>query len=257
MSDTEYGSYLRIDDLLSLQRPLTPGAHDEMLFVIIHQVYELWFKLMLHELDHTVAALTAHQAQPAIAALRRTLAIDEVLITQLHVLETMSPEGFLQFRDPLKPASGLQSGQFRAIEFVCGGGETSRVDDPVLHEHDQAELRRRLGQPTLYAAYCACLRGHGLDAPDGGDPPEHERRLETLRSLYRDHDEPPRALLHQLAELLLDHDEAIARWRFHHTQMAAREIGTRTGTGGLGVGYLRSTVDRRFFPELWEVRTRL
>src|SRR5690349_19115065 len=111
MPDTEYGSYLRIDDLLDLQHPLTPGAHDEMLFVVIHQVYELWFKLMLHELERAVSALLAHQPQPALASLRRTLSIDEVLIAQLHVLETMSPEGFLQFRDPLKPASGLQSWQ--------------------------------------------------------------------------------------------------------------------------------------------------
>jgi tryptophan 2,3-dioxygenase len=257
MGETDYGAYLRIDELLHLQHPLTPGAHDEMLFVVIHQIYELWFKLILHELDSTVESLGSGRAHDAIIPLRRVLSIDEVLISQLRVLETMSPEGFLRFRDPLKPASGLQSGQFRAIEFACGRRDPARLDDAMLAPQDRAELRRRAQQPTLYAAFCACLRASGLDAPDGGTHTERERRLSTLSSLYNDHADTERALLHLLCELLLDHDEAIARWRFHHTQMAAREIGGRVGTGGLGVGYLRSTVDYRFFPELWEVRSRL
>jgi tryptophan 2,3-dioxygenase len=257
VGQTEYRTYLRIDELLQLQQPLTPGAHDEMLFVVIHQVYELWFKLILHELDRVVAALLAGQPQEAIPGLRRTLSIEEVMIAQLHVLETMSPEGFLQFRDPLKPASGLQSGQFRAIEFLCGLRDADRIDDPVLSTADQTELRRRMATPTLYDALCTCLRACGLDVPDGDGEAEHGRRLRSLRDLYRDHAAAQRALLHQVGELLLDNDEAIARWRFHHTQMASREIGSRKGTGGLGVEYLRATVDRRFFPELWEVRALL
>ena len=257
MGETEYGTYLRIDELLHLQHPLTPGAHDEMLFVVVHQVYELWFKLLLHEVDQAVASLLAGRPQEAIAPLRRVLSVDEVLIAQLRVLETMSPEGFLRFRDPLKPASGLQSGQFRAIEFACGWRDASRIDDLMLTERDRAELHRRAQRPTLYEALCACLRACGLDAPDGDGDDAHTRRLSTLAQLYSEHGDAERGLLHLLCELLLDHDEAIARWRFHHTQMAAREIGSRVGTGGLGVGYLRSTVDRRFFPELWEVRTQL
>src|SRR5438093_4287735 len=158
MPETEYGAYLRIDELLHLQHPLTPGAHDEMLFVVIHQVYELWFKLVLHEVDSATESLLAGRPQGAIAPLRRVLSIDEVLIAQLRVLETMSPEGFLRFRDPLKPASGLQSGQFRAIEFACGARDVARIDDPVLSAEDQTELRRRLAAPSLYAAFCACLR---------------------------------------------------------------------------------------------------
>jgi tryptophan 2,3-dioxygenase len=228
-----------------------------MLFIVIHQVYELWFKLMLHELDRVVAALQAGRPQGSIPGLRRVLSVEEVLIAQLHVLETMSPEGFLQFRDPLEPASGLQSGQFRAIEFLSGSPDAARADDPLLSARDQAELRRRLTAPTLYTAFCTCLRAHGLDMPEAGGETERARRQSTLRDLYHDHASAERALLHQVCELLLDHDEAIARWRFHHAQMASREIGSRVGTGGLGVGYLRSTVDHRFFPELWEVRTLL
>ena len=258
MSGTDYSHYLRIAELLDLQHPLTEGAHDEMLFVVIHQVYELWFKLILHELDRATQELLAARPQGAVAPLRRTVRIDEVLIAQLHVLESMSPEGFLQFRDPLKPASGLQSGQFRGIEYVGGFREAVFADSPGISDADREALRRRDGTPTLYDAHCACLRAFGFDAPDGDDDGARKRRLNALRDLYHDHASAERALLHLVSELLLDHDEAFSRWRFHHSLMAAREIGARPGTGGsAGVGYLRSTVDRRFFPDLWEVRSRL
>ena len=256
MSGTDYTQYLQIDRLLDLQHPLTPDAHDEMLFVVIHQVYELWFKLMLHELDSAIDALSVGDAAVAATRLRRTVRIDELLIQQLFVLESMSPEGFLEFRDPLKPASGLQSEQFRAIELLGGLRDPAPAVDAALSESDRAELRRRSSLPTLYQALCACLRQHGVDAPDG--EAARSSRLAALAALYREHASPERALLHQACELLVDHDEAVGRWRFHHALMAAREIGTRRGTGGsLGVDYLRSTVDRRFFPELWEVRALL
>jgi ribonuclease HI len=220
--DTEYAGYLRIHDLLELQHPITPEAHDELLFIVVHQSYELWFKLILHELARARAELEAERPGAALAPLRRTLAIDRLLLEHLTVLETMGPEGFLEFRDPLAPASGFQSEQFRAIES---------------------------GSPRLYEAFVACA----------GFPADHEARLRALAELYRDHlDDPRRTVLHQVAELLLDHDEAVALWRHHHTLMAAREIGTRPGTGGSrGVEYLRSTQDKRFYPELWAVRTEL
>jgi tryptophan 2,3-dioxygenase/ribonuclease HI len=216
---TEYAGYLRIDDLLQLQHPLTPDAHDELLFVIVHQSYELWFKLMLHELAKARAELEAARPQAAIPALRRTTAIDRLLLAHLDVLETMSPDGFLEFRDPLAPASGFQSTQFRAIEAES---------------------------PRLYDAFAACAA-----LGDG-----HDARVHALADLYRDHlGDARRALLYEIAERLLDHDELIARWRHHHTLMAAREIGSRHGTGGSrGVEYLRGTQDKRFYPELWEVR---
>ena len=210
---TEYAGYLRIDDLLRLQQPLTPDAHDELLFIIVHQSYELWFKLILHELRKAHAELSARRPQGALRPLKRTIAIERLLLDHLDVLETMGPEGFMEFRDPLAPASGFQSQQFREIESLS---------------------------PRLYEPFA--------------------EQLDTdLADLYRDHlDDPRRALLHEVAELLLDHDEQIALWRHHHTLMAAREIGDRPGTGGSrGVEYLRGTQDKRFYPELWAVRTAL
>ena len=218
---TEYAAYLLIDDLLELQRPITEGAHDELLFIVVHQAYELWFKLMLHELARVDAELRAGRPGGALTSLKRVVAIDRLLLSQLDVLETMGPEGFLEFRDPLAPASGFQSRQFRDIERASA---------------------------ALWEAFVA-----GADLPAG-----REERIEALAALYKDHAEPLRALRHEVCELLVDHDETVQRWRFHHTLMAAREIGSRPGTGGSrGVEYLRGTVDKRFYDELWAVRIAL
>jgi tryptophan 2,3-dioxygenase/ribonuclease HI len=219
---TEYAGYLRIDDLLRLQEPITPEAHDELLFIIVHQSFELWFKLILHELAQGREELEGGRPQGAIPPLRRMAATWRLLLAHLDVLETMGPDGFLEFRDPLAPASGFQSSQFRAIER-----ET----------------------PGLYDAFAACA----------GLPDDSGERVTRLAELYRDHlGDPRRALLYQVAELLVDVDELVALWRHHHTLMAAREIGSRHGTGGSrGVEYLRGTQDKRFFPELWEVRSAL
>ena len=234
---TDYATYLLIDDLLQLQRPLTPDAHDELLFIIVHQSYELWFKLILHELVAARDALEAGRPQAAAPALRRVLAVERLLLDHLDVLETMGPEGFLEFRDPLAPASGFQSVQFRAIEWISGLRDTfpDRAEPP--------------SGASLYEAFCACA----------GLPAARDERIRALAALYRDHaGDLRRAALHDVAELLVDHDEAIALWRHHHVLMAAREIGTRPGTGGSrGVEYLRGTVDRRFFSELWDVRVAL
>ena len=234
---TDYATYLLIDDLLDLQRPITPEAHDELLFIVVHQAYELWFKLILHELRLARAELTAGRPQTALAPLRRVNRIWEVLLKQLDVLETMTPEGFLEFRDPLAPASGFQSVQFRRIEWLSG------LRDSFPKGGTPPE------GPSLYEAFCACA----------GLPRDHEGRLAALTALYRDHeDDPARAALHDVAERLVDHDEGIALWRHHHVLMAAREIGSRPGTGGSpGVPYLETTLGRRFFPELWEVRVTL
>jgi len=224
---TDYSSYLRIDELLDLQHPLTEGAHDEMLFVVIHQAYELWFKLILHELDDAVAELQAGRPQGAMAPLHRTVRVDELLIAQLRVLETLTPEGFLEFRDPLKPASGLQSGQFRAIEVLGGLDGTTRR----ALRHSRITTRRscagvqvcRRSSPRSARRCARTARRAGWRHPE-----LRERRIEALATLYRDHTTPERAVLHRVCELLLDHDEAIARWRFHHSLMAAREIGFPT-----------------------------
>jgi tryptophan 2,3-dioxygenase len=234
---TDYATYLLIDDLLRLQRPLTPEAHDELLFIIVHQAYELWFKLMLHELVAARDELADGRPHVAAPRLRRVVAVERLLLEQLSVLETMGPEGFLEFRDPLAPASGFQSRQFRAIEWLSGERDTwpGGGEPPA--------------GPSLYEAFCA-----GLELAA-----DREQRLAALADLYRDHaGDPLRDAWHQVAELLLDHDEGTARWRHHHALMAAREIGTRPGTGGSpGVEYLKSRVDRRFFDDLWDVRLAL
>lgn len=255
---TDYASYLRIDQLLDLQQPLTPGAHDEMLFIVVHQVYELWFKLILHELDAAAAALDELRPHAAVGPLRRAVGVEELLIEQLRVLESMSPDGFMRFRDPLAPASGFQSTQFREIEALSGRGDARHLRDAGRNDVQRAQLAKRLAQRSLYAAAGAALRHAGVDHPDGDGDAERERRLSGLADLYRNHDDPARATLHQVCELLIDHDETVARWRHHHALMAAREIGSRTGTGGsLGVSYLQATVGARFFPELWDARNRL
>jgi tryptophan 2,3-dioxygenase/ribonuclease HI len=233
---TDYATYLLIDDLLQLQRPITPGAHDELLFIVVHQAYELWFKLILHELTTARDELADGRPHAAAPRLRRVVAVWRLLLSQLEVLETMGPEGFLEFRDPLAPASGFQSRQFREIEWLSGErGTWPGGGDPPAGA-------------SLYEAFAAGL----------GLPEEREERLAALADVYRDHADPLRAAWHDVAELLLDHDEAVGRWRHHHALMAAREIGTRPGTGGSpGVEYLRGTVGRRFFPDLWDVRLAL
>ena len=173
--------------------------------------------------------------------LKRVNAVERLLLEHLDVLETMGPEGFLEFRDPLAPASGFQSRQFRSIEWISGARDTWPGGEPPPGR-------------SLYEAFCAAGRALGLDLPEG--EAARDARIQALAELYRTHEQDAeRAVLHTIAELLVDHDETIGRWRFHHTLMAAREIGTRPGTGGSrGVDYLRTTVDRRFFEELWAVR---
>ena len=234
---TEYATYLLIDDLLALQRPLTPDAHDELLFIVVHQSYELWFKLILHELTRARDELMGSRPQAAAPRLRRVVEIERLLLKHLDVLETMGPDGFLEFRDPLAPASGFQSVQFRRIEWLSG-----------LRDSFPSGTSPPEGV-SLYEAFCACA----------GLPAEREPRLRALAELYRDHEgDPARAALYEVAELLVDHDEGIALWRHHHVLMAAREIGSRPGTGGSpGVPYLETTLKRRFFTELWDVRVKL
>ena len=186
---TDYATYLLIDDLLRLQRPLTPGAHDELLFIVVHQAYELWFKLILHELGAARDELAAGRPHVAAPRLRRVVAVERLLLEQLEVLETMGPEGFLEFRDPLAPASGFQSRQFRAIEWLSGERETvARWGDPPAG-------------PSLYEAFCAGL----------GLPEDRDERLAALGgALPRPLRRPLRAAWHGVAELLLDHDEGSA-----------------------------------------------
>ena len=235
-----YGSYLGIDELLALQRTRT-GEHDELLFIVVHQAYELWFKLLLHELEGARDAMDADEPAVARHRFRRVSAVERLLVAQVEILTTMTPQDFLAFRTELAPASGFQSVQFREIEFLSGLKDVAYLDRLELTDGERARLQRRLDEPTLWDAYV------GLIARHGGP---------SLEEIHRDryaHGE-----LFELAEALLDHDEAFALWRTRHVLAVERQIGHKPGTGGSsGSGYLRATVDKRFYPELWAVRDRL
>jgi tryptophan 2,3-dioxygenase len=245
-----YGSYLRVPELLSLQQPLSdPPHHDELLFILIHQVYELWFKQMLHELDASVRFLDRDDLLKVAKAFRRIHAIQHILESQVNVLETMTPQDFNAFRTGLNPASGFQSAQFREIEFRCG----LRMPEEALRHldvtpHERANLERRLREPTLYDA----LKGHLVR--QGFDVSSHDALVQTFRTIY-ENDEAHYAL-YLLLEDLIEFDERVRLWRGRHVLMVERMIGMKPGTGGsLGVPYLQKTLQRQFFPELWEVRT--
>jgi tryptophan 2,3-dioxygenase len=245
-----YGTYLKVPDLIELQQlQSNPPAHDELLFIVVHQVYELWFKELLFELETTRDLLFAGEIVRAIHLLRRAHEIERVLVEQVSVLETMSPQDFLEFRSKLSPASGFQSVQFREIEIVSGLEDTRIASHLGEGEEERGRLARRLEEPTLWDAFCSLLTAGGLPMPD--DDPETRQR--SLVEMTRSHPE-----LFAVSEALLTHDELFALWRLRHVLMVERMIGSKTGTGGTsGSTYLRSTLDRRFFPELWELRSNL
>ena len=258
-----YGLYLKVTELLSLQQSRSsPEHHDEPLFIIVHQVYELWFKLVLHELDSAHALVERDGVGEATRLLRRVVQIQHVLVEQIKVLETMRPQDFLGFRYHLNPASGFQSIQFRELEFALGLKDRELLASLVCEPEDRARLERRLAASSLSDAFDRLLERRGFPrapvpapAPDGRSQPE-EWRLNALEAVYG---EPERHTdLGALAEVLVDIDEALALWRAHHVQMVERMIGAKRGTGGSdGVGYLRSTQSKRAFPDLWRVRTHL
>ena len=244
-----YNSYLRVDDLLAMQRLQSqPPHHDEMLFIIIHQVYELWFKLMLHELEAVMRYLDEDDSLRATRGLRRVHAIQHVLEQQVDVLETMTPHEFNAFRTLLNPASGFQSIQFRELEFLCGGGETKYLEHLEQDDLERRRLQRRLSEPNLYYALKRFLtrRGHHMAT--------HDEIVESFRTIYDDADR--NVELYVLLEAFIEFDERFLLWRGRHIRMVERMIGHKPGTGGsMGVRYLETTLQRKFFPELWEVRT--
>jgi tryptophan 2,3-dioxygenase len=257
-----YNKYLRVQDLIALQDCLSdPAHHDELLFITVHQAYELWFKQILHELDAAIALISEDRLSAAARTVRRVVEIEKLLVTQIHILETMTPISFLGFRDELNPASGFQSMQFREIEFTSG-----LKDDSILAEfHDDSfassRLQKRIESPSLADAFFSALSRRGFNAP-GPDPGSTEQRqayelrtravLEILSHFEDRYEE------FQLTEALLEHDEYFSLWRFHHIKMVERMVGAKRGTGGSeGIGYLKTTLDKKFFPELWEARTYL
>jgi tryptophan 2,3-dioxygenase len=245
-----YGSYLQLGQLLSAQHlESDPPAHDELLFITIHQVYELWFQQLLHEATAARDAMREGRTWWAQHLLQRMHVIERVLVQQVDVLETMTPQDFLQFRQTLAPASGFQSVQFRELEFLSGAKDPSFVRRfRGLTDDERARLRRRLDEPTLWDAFLGVLAAKGLPVGDGDEVTDSVRRVAHDRSTYAD--------VWALAEALLQHDELAAAWRARHVVMVERMIGTKTGTGGsTGASYLRSRLDLRYFPLLWDLRS--
>jgi tryptophan 2,3-dioxygenase len=250
-----YGGYLQLEQLLSSQHLEShPPAHDELLFITIHQVYELWFQQLLHEATAARDAMLpdgggADRLWWAQHLLRRMHVIEKVLVHQVDVLETMTPQDFLQFRQSLAPASGFQSVQFRELEFLSGAKDPSFVRRfKGLTADERTRLRRRLEEPTLWDAFVQVLAQRGLPVHDDHAITDSVRRAAHDRSSY--------AEVWALAEGLIEHDERAAAWRARHVVMVERMIGSKTGTGGSsGSDYLRSRLDLRYFPLLWDLRS--
>jgi len=244
-----YGSYLKVEELLKLQQPLSqPAHHDELLFIIIHQVYELWFKQLLHELEAAMQALDRDDLLRVTKSFRRIGAIQRLLEEQVDILETMTPQEFNQFRDNLNPASGFQSVQFRELELLCGLRRSDVLPYLELDASQRARLERRTAEPSLYERVKALLQRRGFPVATP------EELVETFRRIYTD--ETAHYALYLLLEELIEFDERLLLWRGRHVRMVERMIGHKRGTGGSsGVEFLARTLGYKLFPELWEVRT--
>jgi len=258
-----YDTYLRVRELTGLQHLISdPPHHDEMLFIVVHQTYELWFKELLHEVDTIAGMVRAGQALAAARLLGRCVEIEKVLVEQVGILETMTPMDFLAFRDRLAPASGFQSAQFRELEYTLGLKDRRYLEDLRDDPEAAARLERRLGEPSLAEVFFALLRQRGFDTPplpeDGDEHPDipvaRQRRVAALKGLYERFESHYDLFL--LAEALIELDLHLQVWRRRHVLMVERVIGGRRGTGGSsGASYLKTTLEKRAFPELWDVRT--
>lgn len=255
-----YGHYLKVEELLSLQQPRSDGPeHDELLFIVIHQVYELWFRQVLHEIDYLKGLLESGDTHRAQHTLKRILTILKVLVSQLDILETMTPLEFLSFRDRLDAASGFQSDQFRQLEFVLAHKRKAMMRGFPRGERGRQALERRFLEPTLWDSFLHFLarKGHAVPASHLGRdvtrPIEPSEELQSLLvGVYRNDPEAS-----AVCELLVDLDEGMQEWRYRHVKMVERTIGHRKGTGGSeGAEYLRTTLGAALFPDLWAIRNR-
>jgi tryptophan 2,3-dioxygenase len=256
-----YGSYLRLDDLLSLQVPASGGSeHDEMLFIVIHQVYELWFKQVLHETDRLRGRLESGDRAGSLATLKRILTIFKTLVAQVDILETMTPVSFNSFRHLLDTASGFQSAQFREIEYAFGHRSAARIDALAEGSPERRRLEERRHHPSTYDSFLRFLALQGYPVPqaildrDFFQPaPEDSAVRELLIRIYRTD-----AANQEICERLVDLDEGLQEWRYRHVKMVQRTIGMKHGTGGsAGVEYLKGTLFAPLFPDLWTIRASL
>ncbi len=259
---SSYGGYLQLGRLLSAQQPRSPH-HDEMLFIVQHQVAELWMKLMIHELAAAIDHVKADRLEPCFKILARVKQIQRQLFEQWAVLETLTPNDYVQFRDVLGPASGLQSFQFRAIEFLLGNKNAARVD---LHGHDPATkkyLTDLLQAPSLYDEFLRYLARRGMPVPAGRverdwtQPYErHGAVVAIFKTIYENTEQYWAE--YDMCEKLVDVEENFQLWRFRHVKTVERVIGFKRGTGGsAGVAFLRRTLETALFPELIDVRTEI
>ena len=246
-----YNQYLKVPELIDLQETLSaPTSHDELLFIVIHQTYELWFKQILHEIDATIGWLKQGRAFRVNHSLRAVTAIEKVIVSQIHILESMAQIGFLEFRDKLNPASGFQSMQFRELEFVSGAKDENLLKSFEHDEFASERLTNRFNAPTLADEFWNLLGRNEFDVLTG------DARVQTIVEILARPEKYPDFF--NMQDLLIDHDENIALWRYHHVLMVERMLGMKRGTGGSeGAGYLRTTLSKKFIPELWEARTHL
>lgn len=256
-----YWDYLRLDDLLSVQQPASdPPEHDETLFIIIHQTYELWFKLLLHEFDKVNKDLSAGDLFGALHTFKRNRTVMKTLVGQLDILETMTPMSFLSFRDRLEAASGFQSHQFREFEFLLGWKRPDMLDNYPPDSELHARLQRRLEERSVVDHFYDFLALNGVKIPDAlinkdvRLPTRQDQSVQDgILRLYTTRPE-----LAGLFELMTDFDEGLQEWRYHHVKMVERTIGKKKGTGGsAGVEFLRESLFKPVFPDLWAIRQRL
>ncbi|HEU5470389.1 MAG TPA: tryptophan 2,3-dioxygenase family protein [Actinophytocola sp.] len=251
-----YTSYLALDEVLTAQHPRSDD-HDEMLFIVIHQVYELWFKQLLHELRHLQERLSSGDTAHSVRTLRRALTILKVVVAQIDVLETMTPRQFTSFRARLEASSGFQSYQFRELEAVLGRREPSVLENYPPESTSRDRIERAMRRPSLFDSFLTYLSVQGYPVPTDRDPTRpvepSEKVQRVLLEVYRDDSGPS-----TVAELLVDLDEGMQEWRYRHVKMVERTIGGKAGTGGSdGAAYLRGTLFQPMFPDLWAVRSEL
>ncbi len=257
-----YASYLKLERLLSLQEPKSnPEEHDELLFIVIHQVYELWFKLLLHETDKVMANLRTGDLFAAIATFKRMRTMMKTLVGQLDILETMTPLSFASFRSRLDTASGFQSYQFKEVEFVFGYKRSNVIGAiPDAEAAGKAACERRMGEPTVIDAFYRFLVNRGATIPadllakDVRQPTRADERVQE--ELFRFYSTQPELVI--LFELMMDFDEGMQEWRYRHVKLVERTIGSKKGTGGsAGVDFLKASLFMPLFPDLWAVRHRM
>lgn len=256
-----YNSYLKIDELLELQKLRSdPPEHDEMLFIIIHQTYELWFRQILHEFQKMRKELEKGQTWTSLKTMNRVLTILKTMVAQIDILETMTPLEFNSFRGFLDEASGFQSVQFREIEVLCGIRSTHMLKAYEDQPQYVQRLKKRMEEPTLWESFVAYLRkqGYEIDCPVRHDRSGliFDSTPQVRNVLVEIMNENPESAL--LCEAFIDFDEGLQEWRYRHVKMVERTIGTKKGTGGSdGVTYLRRTLHQRIFPDLWEIRSEI